>query len=130
LIQQAIGREEVKKMKLVLSIAAGIVIAIALAGPANAQDAPGHCPSITKAQMKQILAPLKRKFGARNVWAHRSYTVWSEQGSLWIYVYRPGSSWELRKGFPRHIPMKNLCPLSGEPSMPVPNWWPRSIPDP
>jgi hypothetical protein len=41
--------------------------ALTLAGAASAQDAPGHCPSISKAQMKQILAPYLRDLSKRRM---------------------------------------------------------------
>jgi hypothetical protein len=101
-------------------------LALALAGPAGAQDTPGHCPSISNAQLKQILAPYKSKYGARNVLGLRQYTVSSPQGFLWIYVYTPTR--QLRKGFPHRLPMQNLCPLTVQPSKAPPSWWPSSVP--
>jgi hypothetical protein len=118
---------EVLPMTRRLLVSAAVAaLALTIAGPASAQDAPGHCPSITKAKMKTILAPYKRKYGARNIWGTRSYSVWSEHGALHIY-YAP------RYGQLRHLktlPMKNLCPLEGDPQPGQPNWWPRSIPYP
>jgi hypothetical protein len=113
-------------MTRLLVSAIGAAFALALAGPAGAQDAPGHCPSISNAQLKQILAPYSSKYGARNVLGLRQYSVSSSQGFLWIYVYTP--SRQLRKGFPHRLPMQNLCPLTPRPSKATPSWWPSSVP--
>jgi hypothetical protein len=113
-------------MTRVLVSAIVAALALAFAGPARAHDLPGHCPSISNAQLKQILAPYHSKYGARSVLGLRQYTVSSSQGFLWIYVYTP--SRQLRKGFPHRFPMQNLCPLTARPSKATPSWWPSSVP--
>lgn len=124
-------------MRLLPSPAIAVVLAagfaLMLAGPASAQDAPGHCPSITKAQAKKITAPYKRKYrraiarGAM-LWYDRTYSVWSEEGKFQVlYWPRPGYS-KLR--VLKSLPMKNLCPLEGDPQMPGPSWWPPGVPFP